>query len=355
MLDMNIMTLPTPQKNLKFPLMKALELRRTKRKWTDAPLSLQEISNILWVACGVNQISKKKKSFKRTAPSACNSQEIKVYIALAKGLFLYDERNHQLVQTLKTDIREHIGTQKMMHTAPLALIFVSDYSKMTNFVFKDENRKWYTSAADTGFISQNIYLYCVAANLSTAVLGLVDRPMLEEIMCLNENEKVVYTQVVGKTPEDFNSLEIPSFTTQAEFDQLFNKLISKNSYEAENALYILTQLSAETSCYLNNRSAELVELISITKNTVQKRNLATIASKVEFSDFEIHIIWEYFSHWVLDKKESRIVRANSVEALYVLSSKHTELTKDFETIVANLSSERIPSIYSRLKKLKVVN
>lgn len=194
----NKIKLPEPQKDIAFPLMKAIELRRTKRKWQNKDLSEQEISNLLWAACGVTLEETKRSKCRRTAPSACNSQEIKVFVALPVGLFLYDEKNHQLKKVLSEDIRGNIGTQKMMRSAPLGLIYVSDFSKLKNFLFKDETRKWFTSTADTGFISQNVYLYCAAANLNTALLSLVDREKLQKIMGLNENEKIVYTQVVGR-------------------------------------------------------------------------------------------------------------------------------------------------------------
>jgi SagB-type dehydrogenase family enzyme len=192
-------TLPAPQKDLDFPLMKALEMRRTRRKWKDLNLSDQEISNLLWAACGITKKETSKSKCKRTAPSACNSQEIKVYVALYNGLFLFDEKNHQLIKILNEDIRNHIGKQKMMRNAPVGLIYVSDYSKLKTFVFNDESIKWFTSSTDTGFISQNVYLYCASVKLSTAILGLVDRDKLHKIMRLNEDEKVVYTQVVGKS------------------------------------------------------------------------------------------------------------------------------------------------------------
>ena len=137
---------------------------------------------------------------KRTAPSACNSQEIKVYVATRNGLFIYDEINHQLQKILSEDIRKDIGTQEMMRCAPVGLIYVADYSKMKSILLKDDHKKWYNSAADAGFMSQNVYLYCAATGLSTAVLGLVDREKLHGIIGLNANEKVVYTQVVGKSP-----------------------------------------------------------------------------------------------------------------------------------------------------------
>lgn len=117
----NFIKLPEPQKDLDFPLMKAIEKRRTKRKWKDSNLSEQEISNLLWAACGVTHKETKKSKSRRSVPSACNSQEIKVYIALSNGVYLYDEKNHQLIKILAKDIREYIGTQKMMRSAPVGL------------------------------------------------------------------------------------------------------------------------------------------------------------------------------------------------------------------------------------------
>lgn len=118
---------------------------------------------------------------------------------MSNGLFLYDEKHHQLIQKLPFDIRSNIGIQKMMHSAPVGIIYVSDFTKLKTFIFKNDDRKWFTSTTDSAFISQNIYLYCAAANLNTVLLSLVDRAKLHSIMRLNENEKVVYTQGVGKS------------------------------------------------------------------------------------------------------------------------------------------------------------
>ncbi len=79
--------LPTPQKELEFPLMKALEKRRSIRKWSNVPISDQELSNILWAACGITKVKTSRVKSKRTAPSACNSQEIRVYTLMEHGVF----------------------------------------------------------------------------------------------------------------------------------------------------------------------------------------------------------------------------------------------------------------------------
>lgn len=193
----NIIKLPEPQKELEFPLMKALEKRRTTRKWKDTPISKQEISNLLWAACGITKSKYGNVKSKRTAPSACNSQEIRVYVIMKEGVFLYNEENHELIEIIAKDIRENIGTQKIMKSAPMGLVFVADLSRMKGPLFRSKEAQRFCAWVDTGFISQNIYLYCAASNLGTVVLALVDRNKLYKLMKLKEHEKIVLAQIVG--------------------------------------------------------------------------------------------------------------------------------------------------------------
>jgi SagB-type dehydrogenase family enzyme len=189
--------LPEPQKDLDFPQMKALEKRRSIRKWKDTPISEQELSNLLWAACGISKNKYGNVKCKRTAPSACNAQEIRVYVLLEKGVFLYSEEDHALIEKLPKDIREHTGTQKMMKAAPMGLVFVADLSRMTSPFLRSMEAKRFSAWVDTGYISQNVYLYCAASDLGTVALSLVDRDKLHELMGLKEHEKIVLTQVVG--------------------------------------------------------------------------------------------------------------------------------------------------------------
>ena len=192
-----IIKLPEPQKELEFPLMKALEKRRSIRKWKDTPISEQNLSNLLWAACGVTKEKYGRVKCKRTAPSSCNAQEIRVYVLLEKGVFLYNEENHELVEINPKDIREYTGTQKMMRSAPMGLIYVADLSRMTSPFHKTKEAQRFSAWVDTGYISQNVYLYCAASNLGTVVLALIDRGKLRKLINLKEHEKIVLTQVVG--------------------------------------------------------------------------------------------------------------------------------------------------------------
>ena len=199
-MNSKVIKLPPPQLDIEVPLMKALQLRRSKRKWKPDPISMQDISNILWSACGMTMQPGKRSKSRRTAPSSSNSQEIRVYTAIPEGVFLYEELEHCLKLQTDTDIREDIGTQKMMKKAPLGLVYVSDTSRLKSYLAVDELRKVFVSGTDTGFISQNVYLYCAAAGLNTCVLGFVDRDKVHALMGLEEHEKVVYSQVVGQEP-----------------------------------------------------------------------------------------------------------------------------------------------------------
>lgn len=181
--------------------MKALEKRRTKRKWKDELLNLQEISDICWVACGETKSATSKSKNRRTVPSGCNSQIIQLHIATDWGVYKYNESNHQLEMINNIDVRSIIGTQKMMQSAPLGLIYVADFSKRTGIINSNMSEKLYVAGTEAGLMSQNVYLYCAATNLSTVLIALCNRDKLKETIGLKEHETIIYTQVVGKSPE----------------------------------------------------------------------------------------------------------------------------------------------------------
>lgn len=178
-----------PQMDGGRPLMQVLKDRKTSRAFSSEKLPLQVLSNMLWAAWGVN-----RPDGKRTAPSARNWQEIDVYVVLADGLYLYDAKANILKPILAEDIRAATGGQSFVKDAPVNLIFVSDFSKMGN---APDDQKDFYSATDTGFISQNVYLYCASEGLATVVRGYVDRPALAKVMKLRPDQKVILAQTVG--------------------------------------------------------------------------------------------------------------------------------------------------------------
>jgi SagB-type dehydrogenase family enzyme len=195
--EAKIMKLPEPNMKGGMPLMEALKARQTQREFDERQLPTQVLSDLLWAAFGVNR----PESGKRTAPSAMNLQEIDVYVALAEGLYLFRAEEHTLERISGDDVRAMTGGQDFVAGAPVNLVFVADYTRMTR---GSEADKDFYSATDTGFISQNVYLFCASEGLATVVRGWVDREALAKAMGLGEDQKIILAQTVGysKPPEE---------------------------------------------------------------------------------------------------------------------------------------------------------
>jgi SagB-type dehydrogenase family enzyme len=178
------------------PLMQCLKERKTDRSFAVKKLPVEVLSNLLWAACGINR----SDSGKRTAPSARNWQEIDVYVVSEEGLYLYNAKTHTLDPLIKADLRKATThflqpSRSAVAGAPIQLIYVVDYAKMT-IGTSDENKLLY-SGADAAFISQNVYLYCASVGLATGVRAFVDKDALAKDMKLRDKQKVVLVQAVG--------------------------------------------------------------------------------------------------------------------------------------------------------------
>jgi SagB-type dehydrogenase family enzyme len=174
--------LPKPQTDGGRPLMQLLRDRKSVREFSAEKLPLPVLSNLLWASFGVN-----RSDGRRTAPSARNWQETGIYVASEDGLYLYDAKGHILLPILKDDIRAMTGTQPFVKDAPINLVYVADYAKAGTSPMEQKDL-W--TACDTGFIAQNVYLYCTSEGLSTVVRGLVDKPALAKVMKLRPDHRI---------------------------------------------------------------------------------------------------------------------------------------------------------------------
>jgi SagB-type dehydrogenase family enzyme len=191
--DSDVLKLPPPQTTGGKPLMQALKDRRSAREFAARPLPPQLLSNLLWAAAGVNR----PESGKRTAPSARDWREIDIYVATADGAYVYDPNAHALRRVLERDVRALTGRQDFVATAALNLVYVADRRRMQGANVEDQERY---AAADTGFIAQNVYLFCASAGLHSVVRGLVDREALAAVLKLAPHQQIVLAQTVGYPP-----------------------------------------------------------------------------------------------------------------------------------------------------------
>lgn len=125
---------------------------------------------------------------------AQNWQEIDVYVVMANGTYVYAAKAHVLAPVGPEDLRALTGRQSFAKDAPVTLVFVADYSRTGKA--SPEDKDLYT-AADTGYISQNVYLFCASEGLATGVRGSIDRPALAKALKLRPEQKIMLAQSVG--------------------------------------------------------------------------------------------------------------------------------------------------------------
>ncbi len=171
------------------PLLQALSERKSQREFDARELPRQVLSNQLWAAYGVN-----RPDGHRTAPSAMNRQTVEIYVVLRAGAYMYDAAHQQLLPVASGDLRALAGTQDFAATAPLNLVYVADYSK---FGSAPESDKLLYSGAETGFIGQNVYLFCASEGLATVVRASVNREALALALKLRPEQRIVLAQTVG--------------------------------------------------------------------------------------------------------------------------------------------------------------
>jgi len=183
-------SLPIPRQAGGKPLLQSLKERQSTRAFADKELPDQLVADLMWAAFGINR----ENLGKRTAPSAQNMQEIEIYALRADGAYVYDPIANRLRAVAQGDWRRVAAAQGFAKSVPLVLAYVADRSKAAT-ASTDDWRRY--SGVDTGFISQNVYLFCSSEGLATVVLGTVDRKALAATLRLPPEKEVILTQPVG--------------------------------------------------------------------------------------------------------------------------------------------------------------
>ena len=188
--DLRPIELPPPRADFGSSLAQALKRRRSTREFAQRPLPPQVLSELLWCAYGVNRPA----TADRTAPSWRHARETEIFTVMADGVWRYDPIAHRLLPQLAADVRAQTGVQDFVGSAPLDLVYVSDADQMSG-VSPEEQRRF--AAADTGFIGQNIYLYCASEGLACVFRASFDQARLARTLRLAETQFIMFSQTVG--------------------------------------------------------------------------------------------------------------------------------------------------------------
>ncbi len=182
--------LNTPNRTRGDAVMKALSNRHSSREFSTTELSLQDLSDLLWAANGIN-----RKDGRRTAPSAMNKQDIDIYVIRPEGAYRYDPGKNVLQLITSGDHRDAVAHgQDFVRTAPVCLVLVSNTNKFGDFNNALVQR---IAALDAGIVSQNINIFCSATGLATVPRVYMDETRLQKILKLTPEQKLMINNPVG--------------------------------------------------------------------------------------------------------------------------------------------------------------
>jgi len=189
--EMKPITLNAPDLKRGLPVMEAFSLRASNTDFSDKKLSLQDLSDLLFAANGVNR----KDISKRTAPSAMNAQDVDIYVFLQEGVYFFDAFKNVLNPVVAGDQRIlTAGPQTAVAKAPVILLLVSDISR---FKLPDEAAKLDGAAKDAGIVSQNINIFCAGTGLITRPRGTMDQVKIREVLKLKDSQHLMLNNPVG--------------------------------------------------------------------------------------------------------------------------------------------------------------
>jgi SagB-type dehydrogenase family enzyme len=194
-------SLPDPRLKGEMSLEEAILERRSRRSFVDSPLTLAEVSQILWAAQGITD-----SIGLRAAPSAGALYPLDVYVVvgsqgveeLEEGVYHYLPQSHSLQLTLAGDVRQTLASlsiqQMFIAQAPLSLLITAEYERTTG---KYGERGVRYVHMEVGHVGQNVYLQVEALGLGTVTVGAFQDEEIARALNLPPNYMPLYVMPIG--------------------------------------------------------------------------------------------------------------------------------------------------------------
>lgn len=170
------------------------------REYSDLPLTLEEVSQLLWAAQGITD-----REGYRTAPSAGALYPLEVYVVagrvdgLSSGIYKYDPRNHELGLIAsgerQVDLHNAALQQESIRDAAAVIVFSAVYERTTS---KYGDRGIRYVHMEVGHAAQNVYLQAISINLGTVVIGAFHDERVKKVMQMLPKEQPLYIMPVGR-------------------------------------------------------------------------------------------------------------------------------------------------------------
>ena len=161
------------------------------------------------------------------------------------------------------------------------------------------------------------------------------------------------------TGGDFRSLAdsrllIKYIKSQDEFNELIAMLSHPDDIVRMRAADVIEKITAGNKDYLTSHKTAIIAQCKCEMRKEIKWHYALLLSRLPLTRKEAGVVWERLSEWVSDRAESRIVRVNSLQALFEIQTHFPELANDFNLLLLTIESENIPSLSARIRKLKTI-
>lgn len=201
--NLNSIPLPAPNKKSGIPVSEAIENRKSIRHYSNEPLSLNEISQLLWSAGGVTCDGLTGPSRSYPSAGACHPLEIYIIVGnvtgLENGFYHYNWDTNTLQLKSRGDKRRTLSqaawSQPMIVRAPISIIFTGIFPRTTK-KYGDRGERYIYM--DTGHAGQNIYLQATSMGLGTVAIGAFQDDKVSQVLNLPKEEKPLYIMPVGK-------------------------------------------------------------------------------------------------------------------------------------------------------------
>ncbi len=193
-------TLPEPLFKGKILTEEALKRRRSVREYQDKPLTLEEISQLLWAAQGITG-----EYGMRTAPSAGALYPIELYIVagrvdgLAAGIYRYRPKGHELQKIAEGDKRGELYQaaleQESLRDGAAAVVIAAVYGRTTR---KYGGRGIMYVHMEVGGVAENIHLQALSLDVGTVFVGAFDDEMVKNVVTMAEGEEPLAIMPLGR-------------------------------------------------------------------------------------------------------------------------------------------------------------
>jgi SagB-type dehydrogenase family enzyme len=197
--EQEIIKLPGPKYDSGTSVEEALLKRRSVRDFKDKPVTLSEVSQLIWAAQGTDP------GGLRTAPSAGALYPLELYVVagnvtgLPDGIYKYRSKSHELLSIAKGDRRIDLGNaalgQSSVRRAAAVIVLSGVYEKVTT---KYGERGIRYVHMEAGHAAQNVYLQAVSLGISIVVIGAFRDEEVKRILKMSDREMSLYIIPVGR-------------------------------------------------------------------------------------------------------------------------------------------------------------